>query len=74
MEAQGRTAGDVMSSPVFTVTPDTPITEAIRLMMTYKIKRLPVVDEEGCLLGMIGRAAVLSALAQGVEDASTGAS
>jgi CBS domain-containing protein len=37
-------------------------------MMTYKIKRLPVVDEEGRLLGMIGRAAVLSALAQGVEN------
>lgn len=74
VEAQGRTAGDVMSSPVFTVTPDTPITEAIRLMMTYKIKRLPVVDEEGCLLGMIGRAAVLSALAHGVEESSTGAS
>ncbi len=70
--AQGRTAADVMSSPVFTVTPATPISEAIRLMMTYKIKRLPVVDSEGRLVGMIGRAAVLSALAQGSENSSSG--
>ncbi|MFQ3662777.1 MAG: DUF190 domain-containing protein [Chloroflexaceae bacterium] len=70
--AQGRTAADVMSSPVFTVTPATPITEAIRLMMTYKIKRLPVVDAEGRLLGMIGRAAVLNALAQGAENSTSG--
>lgn len=70
---QGRTAADVMSSPVFTVTPATPTTEAVRLMMAYKIKRLPVVDQEGRLLGMIGRAAVLSALAYGAGDSQAGA-
>jgi CBS domain-containing protein len=62
VEAKGRTAADVMSSPVITVRPDTPTIEAIRLMMQHAVKRLPVVDTEGRLLGLIGRAAVLGAL------------
>jgi CBS domain-containing protein len=62
VEARGRAAADIMTSPVITVTPDMPIAEAIQLMMANSIKRLPVVDAEGRLLGLIGRAAVLSAL------------
>ncbi|MFV9506507.1 MAG: CBS domain-containing protein [Oscillochloridaceae bacterium umkhey_bin13] len=41
LAAKGRTAADVMSSPVITVTPATPITEAIGLMMAHKIKSGP---------------------------------
>jgi CBS domain-containing protein len=62
VEARGRAAADIMTSPVITVTPNMPIAEAIQLMMANSIKRLPVVDAEGRLLGLIGRAAVLSAL------------
>jgi len=60
--ARGRTAADVMTSPVVTVAPDTPIPEAIRLMMAHKIKRLPVVDASGRLVGLVGRAGVLAAV------------
>jgi len=60
--ARGRTAADVMTSPVVTVTPETPITEAIGLMMAHKIKRLPVVDAGGRLVGLVGRAGVLAAV------------
>jgi len=60
--ARGRTAADVMTSPVVTVTLETPIPEAIRLMMAHKIKRLPVVDAGGRLLGLVGRAGVLAAV------------
>ncbi|NTV62323.1 MAG: CBS domain-containing protein [Oscillochloris sp.] len=60
--AQGRTAASVMSSPVVTLVADAPISEAIRLMMTHKVKRLPVVDRDDRLVGIVGRAAVLSAL------------
>lgn len=60
--AKGRTAADIMTSPVFTVTPETPTAAAIGLMMAHKIKRLPVVDGEGRLIGIIGRAALLNAL------------
>lgn len=63
--AKGRVAAEIMTSPVITVTSETPTAEAIRLMMTHKVKRLPVVDADGRLVGMIGRAAVLSALGSG---------
>lgn len=59
---QGRTAASIMTSPVITITPETSIAEAIRLMMAHSIKRLPVVDQQGKLLGMLGRAAALRAL------------
>ena len=56
------TAAAVMTSPVLTVNPDTPIISAVELMIERRIKRLPVVDEEGRLVGMVGRAALLGAL------------
>jgi CBS domain-containing protein len=62
--AQGRTAADVMTSPVITVVPETTVTEAIRLMMAHKIKRLPVVNAQGQLVGLVGRAGVLAALSR----------
>lgn len=62
MAVQGRTAADIMTSPVVTVTPSTPVAEAIRLMMAHKIKRLPVVDADGRLIGLVGRAGVLAAI------------
>ncbi|NTU81746.1 MAG: CBS domain-containing protein [Chloroflexales bacterium] len=63
--AKGRTAAEIMTSPVITVTPETPTAETIRLMMEHKVKRLPVVDAAGHLVGMVGRAAVLAALQDG---------
>lgn len=56
------TAAAVMTSPVLTVNPDTPIINAVELMIERRIKRLPVVDAEGRLVGMVGRAALLGAL------------
>uniref|UniRef100_UPI002ADDC5E9 DUF190 domain-containing protein n=1 Tax=Chloroflexus sp. TaxID=1904827 RepID=UPI002ADDC5E9 len=55
------TAAAVMTSPVLTVKPDTPIINAVELMIERRIKRLPVVDEDGRLVGMVGRAALLGA-------------
>jgi acetoin utilization protein AcuB len=43
----------VMSSPVITVTPDTPVEEAARIMADNKIGGLPVLDESGRLAGII---------------------
>jgi CBS domain-containing protein len=63
--AQGRTAADVMTSPIITVSLDMPIHEAIRLMMAHKIKRIPVIDASGCLVGLVGRTGVLAALSRG---------
>ena len=60
----GRSAASVMTSPVVTIDVDAPPTEAIRLMMAHGIKRLPVVDAQGQLVGLIGRAGVLQALSE----------
>jgi len=43
----------VMSSPVITVAPDTPLEEAARIMADNRIGGLPVVDGSGALIGII---------------------
>jgi CBS domain-containing protein len=40
-----------MTAPAITVTPSTPVEEAGALMLRERIRRLPVVDEEGRPLG-----------------------
>ena len=59
-KARGITAGDVMTSPAIVVTPDDTVERAARLMYTRKVKRLPVVDANGHLAGIVSRADVLS--------------
>ncbi len=59
-KARGVTAGDVMTSPAVTVRPEDTVEHAARLMYTRKVKRLPVVDTGGHLVGIISRADVLT--------------
>jgi len=56
----GEEVGGVMSSGVVTTDPDTSIYEAAKIMTFQDIKRLPVVDEEQHLLGIISRADIVS--------------
>jgi CBS domain-containing protein len=56
------TAADLMSMPVTTIKETTPLYEALDLMIWYGFKRLPVVDSEGRLLGLLGRASLLQGL------------
>lgn len=42
-----------MSRPAVTVTPDIPASLALRKMMEHEIRRLPVVDDDGDLLGLV---------------------
>jgi len=44
---------DYMSSPVVTVTPETPFQDALALLRQRKIRRVPVVDKAGSLVGII---------------------
>lgn len=50
-----QTAGAVMTSAVVTVTPETSVREAARLMVQRRLKRLPVVDEQDHLVGVVSR-------------------
>ena len=59
-KARGITAGDLMTSPAVTITADDTLDRAARLMYTRKIKRLPVVDANGHLVGIIGRSDLLA--------------
>ena len=55
------TVGEVMSEPVITITADATISEAARVMTHRRVKRLPVVDDAGMLIGVISRADVVNA-------------
>ncbi|MFZ2487118.1 MAG: DUF190 domain-containing protein [Anaerolineae bacterium] len=59
-----RTAAQVMTPKPVTVTPDTPLQDALGLLLQHEIKRLPVVDAEGRLVGLVGRGAILQTLAE----------
>jgi CBS domain-containing protein len=56
----GETVGDVMSDGVVTTGPDTEVYDAAKMMTFQDIKRLPVVDEDSRLLGIISRADIVS--------------
>lgn len=58
-----RTAAEVMTTPVVTVTVDTSLREALQLLLSHHIKRLPVVDAAGRLVGLVGRGGILQAMA-----------
>ena len=55
------TVGEVMTEPVITITPDATVSEAARVMSHRKVKRLPVLDDDGNLIGVISRADVVNA-------------
>ena len=59
-KAAGVTAAGLMTRPAVTVGPDDTVEHAAHLMFTRKVKRLPVVDPGGRLVGIIGRADVLA--------------
>jgi CBS domain-containing protein len=54
------TAGALMTAPAITIGPDATIPAAARLMNTHRIRRLPVVDEDGKLVGIVSRRDLLS--------------
>jgi CBS-domain-containing membrane protein len=49
-----------MTKPAVTIGPDKPVTDAARLMFTMRVKRLPVVSDDGTLIGIVTRSDVLS--------------
>jgi len=59
-KAAGVTAADLMTSPAVTVTGDETVEHAARLMYSRKVKRLPVVDEGGRLVGIVSRTDILA--------------
>jgi CBS domain-containing protein len=56
------TVADMMTPEPVTVRPDASIEEAARVIAERRHNRLPVVDEDGRLLGLLTRVDVLDAL------------
>jgi CBS domain-containing protein len=57
--SHGRSVADVMSRQLITASTETSLEEAVRLMERYHVKRLPVVNEDNGVVGVLSRANLL---------------
>jgi CBS domain-containing protein len=62
------TAGQLMTTPAITIGPHVTIPAAARLMNSHHIRRLPVVDDKGMLIGVVSRRDLLSVFLRPDED------
>ncbi|MEV4456104.1 CBS domain-containing protein [Microbispora sp. NPDC049633] len=68
-KARGRTVSEIMTSPVITVTEDTPLRRAAWLMHCNRIKELPVVDgQSGRITGLVKQSDLIRAFCRPGED------
>jgi CBS domain-containing protein len=59
---------DIASQDLVTIDPQQDLDEALRLMAQHQVRRLPVVEEDGKLVGIVAQADV----AKAGDDARTG--
>jgi CBS domain-containing protein len=67
-DPQSTTAGEIASRELVTVDPQQNLDEALRLMAQHQVRRLPVVEEDGRLVGILAQADV----AREGDDRATG--
>jgi CBS domain-containing protein len=67
-KAGGTTAATLMTKPAVTVGPEEPVTAAARLLHNREVKRLPVVDHGGALVGIVTRADLLKVFLRPDDD------
>jgi len=60
-------AGDVMTLDVVTVSPDTPVLQIVKLLLSRGISAVPVVDEAGALAGIVSEGDLLHRVELGTE-------
>jgi CBS domain-containing protein len=68
LQRWGLTAGDLMTAPPITIHPDATLPAAARLMNQHHVRRLPVVDSAGALIGIVSRRDLLSVFLRPDED------
>ena len=68
-DPRSTTVRDVMSSDLVTIDPQQDLDEALRLMAQHQVRRLPVVEEDGRLVGVLAQADVAKSAG---DDAKTG--
>src|SRR5215470_5351810 len=62
------TAGGLMTAPAHTIGPEATVVDAARVLDRHAIKRLPVVDDTGTLLGIVSRRDLLSVFLRNDSD------
>ena len=67
-KALGATVGEVMTAKPFTVSVDASVEEAATVMHDQNVSRLPVLDADGRLAGIVARGDIVKAIVQGVGD------
>ncbi|MCF4136262.1 CBS domain-containing protein [Streptomyces sp. Tue 6430] len=67
-KARAVTAADLMTSPAVTVRPDATLAQAARAMARHGVKRLPVVDGDGVLKGVVSRSDLLRVFLRSDRD------
>jgi CBS domain-containing protein len=65
-------AADVMTREIVTVGPETPLAEAIRLMLEHRVSGLPVVDGAGQLVGLLTEGDLLHRAETGTDTVRLG--
>jgi CBS domain-containing protein len=61
LKLAAKTVGEAMSAPALTIGPRRPVTEAASTMIDEGVNRLPVIDDEERLIGIITRADLVRA-------------
>ena len=67
-DPQSTTVGEIASRDLVTIDPEQDLEEALRLMAQHQVRRLPVAEEDGRLVGILAQADV----AREGKDARTG--
>ncbi|MET7690333.1 CBS domain-containing protein [Streptomyces sp. NPDC005483] len=68
VKAGAVTAEELMTAPPLTVPAHASLGQAARIMALHKVKRLPVVDDEGGLQGIVSRSDLLKVFLRDDED------
>lgn len=68
-ELAGMTVTQFMRTDVISSRGDVSLCEVARIMLTQKIRRIPVVDAEGMLVGIIARGDILRSMALDAQQA-----
>ncbi len=59
----GTQAVDIMTGKVETIGPDAPVEDLAELMVKHRVNPVPVVDENGTLIGIVSRADLVDMMA-----------
>jgi CBS-domain-containing membrane protein len=65
---QNKKAGDIMTSPPVTVKETTPVAEIMGMFTEKKINRVPVLNEDGELVGIVSRGDAMKIALPGVKN------